>query len=65
VVINKTEIRNNADIAGIAAVNILGSSIISQVIIGINRTMGQEHLLQVNGIVVHYKEWGEKHRLAS
>ena len=57
VVIYKTEIRNNAGIAGIAAVNIIGKSIISEVTIRINCTKCPKKLVQINGIVVHYKEW--------
>jgi len=59
VVINKLEVNNNDGIAGIAAVNIIGSSIISQVslIVKINCTMCPQYLAQINGIVVNYKEW--------
>ena len=61
VVINKTEIRNNAGIAGIAAVNIMKRSIISEVIIRLTCTMCPGYLVQINGIVVNYKEWvGQK-----
>ena len=61
VIINKTEIKNNVGIAGIAAVNIMGSSIISQVTIKINCKICPENMVQINGIVVQYKEWvGQK-----
>ena len=65
VVINKTEIRNNAGIVGIAAVNIMERSIISEVIIRINCTMCPEYLVQINGIVVNYKEWVEQKQYSS
>ena len=54
VVINKTEIRNTAGIAGIAAVNIMGNSIISKLTIIINCTICPENPVQINGIVVHW-----------
>ena len=47
--------------AGIAAVNIIGNSIISQVTIRINCTICPRYLKRIYGIVVHYKEWvGQK-----
>ena len=61
VVINKTEIRSNAGIAGIAAVNIRGNSNISEVTIRINCTVCPKNMVQINGIIVHYIEWvGQK-----
>ena len=60
VLIANTEIVVNAGIVGLAAINVIGYSKIIQVTVKVNCSFCSTvntFLMQINGIVLHYKEW--------